>query len=78
MMTGKPQAADIRTMEDFAAYADAQALLDQRYRDKGTWSKMSIHNIAQAGIFSSDRTIQEYSGDIWNIHPVEVLRGKHK
>ena len=65
-------------LEDFAAYADAQALLDQRYRDKGTWSKMSIHNIAQAGIFSSDRTIQEYSGDIWNIHPVEVLRGKRK
>lgn len=64
-------------LEDFAAYADAQALLDQTYRNKGKWAQMSIHNIAQAGRFSSDRTIQEYSDEIWDIHPVTIKRGSH-
>ena len=31
-----------------------------------------LKNIANAGKFSSDRTIAEYAKDIWNIHPVKV------
>ncbi len=37
------------------------------YKDKRKWNQMSLINIASAGIFSSDRTIQEYANNIWNI-----------
>ncbi len=61
-------------LKDFAAYAEAQALLETKYRDKSTWSKMSMNNIAHAGIFSSDRSISEYAIAIWKACPVEVTR----
>lgn len=59
-------------LKDFAAYADAQVALDQRYKDKDKWTQMSIQNIAHAGIFSSDRTICQYAEDIWHTKPVEI------
>lgn len=64
-------------LKDFAAYADAQAKVDLAYRDKDGWAKKSLQNIANSGIFSSDRTIMEYAEDIWKIWPVNVL-GKKK
>ena len=44
---------------DYQSYADCQALVDQTYRDKEGWTRMSILNAARAGKFSSDRTIRE-------------------
>ncbi|SEO48188.1 glycogen/starch/alpha-glucan phosphorylase [Propionispora vibrioides] len=61
-------------LKDFDDYATAQERLDQRFRDQGVWSKMSIHNIAHAGIFSSDRSIAEYAIGIWNVKPAEIPR----
>ncbi|EIW15805.1 MULTISPECIES: glycogen/starch/alpha-glucan phosphorylase [Pelosinus] len=61
-------------LRDFDAYAKAQVELDKRYKQKNKWIEMSIHNIAQAGIFSSDRTICEYSRDIWHTKPVVITK----
>ena len=40
------------------------------YNDKRKWNQMSLINIASAGVFSSDRTIDEYANNIWGIKPV--------
>jgi len=57
---------------DYQSYADCQGLVDQSYRDKEAWSRMSILNSARSGKFSSDRTIREYCRDIWQATPVRV------
>ncbi|MCH4157123.1 MAG: glycogen/starch/alpha-glucan phosphorylase [Acidaminococcaceae bacterium] len=59
-------------LRDFAAYCQAQDLVDKRYRDRESWLRTMVLNIAHAGIFSSDRTIGEYARDIWHLQPVEV------
>jgi starch phosphorylase len=57
---------------DYQSYADCQTLVDQTYRDKESWTRMSILNSARSGKFSSDRTIREYCADIWKAKPVNV------
>ncbi|MBU4014627.1 glycogen/starch/alpha-glucan phosphorylase [Patescibacteria group bacterium] len=46
--------------------------LQPLYRDKTLRTKMSILNTARMGKFSSDRAIQEYCDEIWNIKPVQI------
>lgn len=60
-------------LKDFASYADAHVSLESKFRKRSLWSKMSINNIAQSGIFSSDRTIKEYAGEIWGLKP-EIIK----
>ena len=57
-------------LKDFGSYVDAQAKVAEAFEDETEWSRKSLINIAQSGYFSSDRTIQEYADDIWNIHSV--------
>ena len=57
---------------DYQSYADCQALVDQTYRDKEGWTRMSILNSARSGKFSSDRTIREYCDEIWKAKAVPV------
>ncbi|WP_407919334.1 glycogen/starch/alpha-glucan phosphorylase [Croceicoccus estronivorus] len=52
---------------DFDSYAAAQRSVDQRWEDQAGWRKSVIHNIANVGWFSSDRTISEYARDIWKV-----------
>ena len=59
-------------LADYQSYADCQTLVDQTYRDKENWTRMSILNSARSGKFSSDRTIREYCEDIWKAKPVKV------
>ena len=54
-------------LKDFASYVEAADELDKLYNDKESWNKISLHNIAKAGYFSSDRTIAEYAKEIWNV-----------
>ena len=57
---------------DFYSYIDAQELVDKTYKDQAKWNAMSIHGTAYSGKFSSDRTIQEYCQDIWDVKPVSI------
>lgn len=38
-------------------------------QDQAKWAEMVILNIATSGKFSSDRTIAEYSREIWGVEP---------
>jgi glycogen phosphorylase len=66
-------------MADFRSYVDCQNNLEKLYSgDIETWVKKSILNVANMGFFSSDRTIEEYAKDIWNVEPVEVPLDNNK
>lgn len=52
-------------LRDIDEYAESQQKISNLYKDKIKWNKMSLINIANSGIFSSDRTINEYIEDIW-------------
>ena len=56
-------------LADFRSYLEAQEKVSETYRDQATWSRMSILNVARMGKFSSDRSIRDYCGKIWNVHP---------
>jgi starch phosphorylase len=55
---------------DFRAFIDAQARAAKAYLDRDRWVRMSILNAAMSGKFSTDRTMQEYSTEIWKLTPV--------
>ena len=50
---------------DFNAYAKAQRQVDALWGDDATWYSKTIRNTARMGWFSSDRTIRQYTADIW-------------
>ena len=54
-------------LEDFASYVAAQEKIDQLYRDKEKWARMSLVNIATSDKFTSDDTIEQYAKEIWNL-----------
>jgi starch phosphorylase len=51
---------------DFDSYWTAQAKVEECWHDSKTWWRSAVLNTARMGWFSSDRTIREYAGDIWN------------
>lgn len=52
---------------DFDSYRGMQAKASETYKDKYLWNKMSLTNIASAGIFSADRAVTDYARDIWKL-----------
>ncbi len=52
-------------LRDIDEYAQQQENINNLYRDKIKWNKMSLINIANSGVFSSDKTINKYIEDIW-------------
>ena len=52
---------------DFEAYRLAQLEVQRRYQDSKGWARSMLINIAKSGYFSSDRTINEYAEEIWDI-----------
>ena len=59
-------------LADFQSYVDCQTSVSQAWADPHHWTRMSILNTARMGQFSSDRTIREYSRDIWRVEPSPV------
>lgn len=59
-------------LKDFRSYEEAQKRVEKAYRDTKAWSKSAILNTAKCGKFSSDRTIEEYAKEIWNLKKVTV------
>ena len=54
-------------LADFDSYRNAQAYAAQCYADKLRFAKMSLNNIAGAGVFSADRAVTEYAKNIWHL-----------
>ncbi|HEY2786090.1 MAG TPA: glycogen/starch/alpha-glucan phosphorylase [Fimbriiglobus sp.] len=59
-------------LADLTEYVKTQESVGATYRKHDQWATRAIHNIARSGKFSSDRTIQEYAGDIWDVEPCPV------
>ncbi len=58
-------------LADFESYRRAQSRTEELYNNREKWNTMSLVNIAKAGVFSADRSINDYARDIWNIKPVD-------
>ncbi len=57
---------------DFAAYLDCHTEVDAAYRDPHDWTRRVVHNLANVGRFSSDRTIRQYAEEIWGVEPITI------
>lgn len=60
------------TLADFQSYIEVQEQAAQAYQNRSNWLRMSIVNSARSGIFSTDRTMQEYNNDIWKLEPITI------
>ena len=59
-------------LADLKSYLDADRRLCALWSDPDAWARKVILNVASSGRFSSDRTIHEYTTDIWNVAPCPV------
>ncbi|NLB56012.1 MAG: glycogen/starch/alpha-glucan phosphorylase, partial [Lentisphaerae bacterium] len=59
-------------LTDYRSYVECQRQVAVQYSDTENWFKKTVLNIARMGRFSSDRTIDEYAKQTWNIRPVKI------
>ena len=59
-------------LADFQDYYNCQKRVSEEFLDKNKWTKKCIKNVANMGLFSSDRTIKEYAEEIWNAKPIHI------
>ncbi len=59
-------------LADFGDYCRMHEIADRAYNDRISWNKMSLTNIAKAGIFAADRSVKDYADNIWHIKPVSM------
>ena len=72
LLTGSPVADPYMCMADFCAYNNTQHKMSELYStDKTAWNRISLRNIASAGIFAADRAISDYAKNIWNLKPIK-------
>ena len=57
-------------LADFADYRATQKKIDEVWKDREKWNRMSLLNTAGAGRFATDRAINDYARDIWHTKPV--------
>jgi glycogen phosphorylase len=58
--------------DDFRSYIDTHGLVDEAYRNQDEWVSKCITSVSRMGFFSSDRCINEYAEEIWNIEPLLI------
>jgi starch phosphorylase len=59
-------------LADLTSYVQTQELVGALYRDPAAWAQKAILNIASSGKFSSDRTIHEYTTEIWKVESCPI------
>jgi len=59
-------------LADLKSYLDADRRLVELYANSEEWTRKAVLNVAGSGKFSSDRTIAQYAGEIWNAKPCPV------
>lgn len=57
-------------IKDFDAYVEAQEKVGEDFKNELEFYRKAFINMASAGKFSSDRTIEEYAKEIWNIESI--------
>jgi len=60
-------------LADLTSYVQAQERVGALYANPGAWAHKAILNVGSSGKFSSDRTIAEYTSDIWKVEPCPIL-----
>ena len=71
LLTGSPVADPYMCLADFGDYCAIHEKADATYEDKKLWAKMSLNNIATAGVFAADRSIKEYAERIWHLKAIK-------
>ena len=59
-------------LADYASYVACQDAVDALFVNEEEWSRRAILNIAGMGYFSSDRTIQDYAANVWDVKAVKA------
>ncbi len=59
-------------LADYQAYIECQEKVSALWRNPQAWTRQSILNAARMGKFSSDRSIRDYCGRVWNIQLAAV------
>jgi glycogen phosphorylase len=59
-------------LADLQSYLGADGRLCHLWTDPDSWARTAILNVASSGNFSSDRTITEYSSEIWEVTPCPI------
>ena len=71
LLNGHGIADPYMCMADFESYRTTHERMMQAYRNKPLWNRMSLLNIAAAGYFAADRSIEEYASRIWGLKKVK-------
>jgi len=62
-------------LADFDSYLQRQQAVSEAWSDADCWTRMSVLNASRMGRFSSDRSIREYAGSVWQADSVPVQPG---
>ena len=57
---------------DRESYVRCQRKVSTAFQNKDEWTRIALRNIARCGKFSSDRTINQYADEIWDVEPVSI------
>jgi len=71
LLNGHGIADPYMCLADFESYRNTHEAMIAAYQDKERWNRMSLCNIAAAGHFAADRSIEEYAQRIWNLKKVK-------
>jgi starch phosphorylase len=71
LLGGQGIADPYMCLADFESYRLTHERMIEAYQDKDLWNRMSLLNIAAAGHFAADRSIEEYAQRIWNLKKIK-------
>jgi starch phosphorylase len=67
LLAGHGVADPFMCLADFESYRQSHQSLTEAYSDRDRWNRISLMNIASAGHFAADRSIEEYASRIWHL-----------